>query len=282
MANVYGYLQDESSNIFIPGIPYGGKLYIGGVPSIYRDSNEALFIGGNGNHIYFRPYGVYDEGNQVAIQTDGHIIMKGMSLDRRYGRAETYQSTSETDDTMQSATESGGYMHRSGMFSVCGSSYVWYHLLNMRHRNGDGDGSSYGMQIRQSFSITSSMEVRCQSAGTWSNWHQLYKARTLYNNTSGTNGTVTLSEAATGFKFIEVFCHRENAYEMSVKFEIRTDGQVGKVQETGGSYIYFSTLICSGSNIVTNNYSRSVRITDATQTIYDTNIFYITKVVGYR
>lgn len=48
----------------------------------------------------------------------------------------------------------------------------WYNLINLRHRNGHGDGTSYGLQIRTVLTGRSPLEYRQQmgnSAG-WSDW----------------------------------------------------------------------------------------------------------------
>ena len=103
----------------------------------------------------------------------------------------------------------------------------------------------------------------------------------LYEDTTGTNGTVTLSETSANFTYIEVYFHRENAYESSVKIS-NPNGKQAKLQEIGSTYIHFSVISFVEDVIETGGYSRSVQISDGASTSYDTNIFNITKVVGYR
>lgn len=67
---------------------------------------------------------------------------------------------------------SGGLLFKSGLYSVCVDN-IWYHLLNIRHRNGYTDGVSYGLQIRCRFTIGSPLEYRQQNNGTWTEWKEI-------------------------------------------------------------------------------------------------------------
>lgn len=82
---------------------------------------------------------------------------------------------------------------------------VWYNLINVRHRNGIGDGTGYGMQIRGNFSRNPTIQTRAQDSGTWGDWRTILKLKGLYVNDSGTNGTITLNESIANFAYIEVF-----------------------------------------------------------------------------
>lgn len=82
---------------------------------------------------------------------------------------------------------------------------VWYNLINVRHRNGIGDGTSYGMQIRGKFSTNPTIQTRAQVSGTWGDWRTILTLKGLYVNDSGTNGTITLNESIANFAYIEVF-----------------------------------------------------------------------------
>lgn len=63
----------------------------------------------------------------------------------------------------------GGQLFKSGLYSVVIDN-VWYHLLNIRHRNGLTDGTLYGLQIRNRFTIGYPLEYRQQNNGTWTEW----------------------------------------------------------------------------------------------------------------
>lgn len=65
-----------------------------------------------------------------------------------------------------------GALYKSGLYSV-NVDNVWYHLLNIRHRNGLNDGTTFGVQIRNRFTAGHPLEYRQQNAGTWTEWKQL-------------------------------------------------------------------------------------------------------------
>lgn len=66
----------------------------------------------------------------------------------------------------------GGQLFKSGLYSVFIDN-IWYHLLNIRHRNGYTDGTLYGLQIRNRFTIGQPLEYRQQNNGTWTEWQTL-------------------------------------------------------------------------------------------------------------
>jgi len=68
---------------------------------------------------------------------------------------------------------------------------TWYNLINVRHRNGGGDGTSYGMQIRKILTSDGNLEIRSNYGGSWTNWTEI-----PFKTTTGT-GIVTRSSGAT-------------------------------------------------------------------------------------
>lgn len=101
--------------------------------------------------------------------------------------------------------KSGGKLNHCFVGSIH-TSDNWYNLINVRHRNGTGDGTSYGLQIRNILTSTrSSLQVRQQGSGTWGDWRSILAVQGLYVNDSGTNGTITLNESIANFAYIEVF-----------------------------------------------------------------------------
>ncbi len=51
----------------------------------------------------------------------------------------------------------------------------WYNLINVRHRNGEGDGNLYGLQIRKALTATGSpLQYRAQMGGDWGAWETVY------------------------------------------------------------------------------------------------------------
>lgn len=64
------------------------------------------------------------------------------------------------------------------------------------------------------------LQFRGDANGNWGGWENIYRCKTLYNNDSGTNGTITLSETAANFAYFEIFFSKSegnNLYRNSVK-----------------------------------------------------------------
>lgn len=66
----------------------------------------------------------------------------------------------------------GGQLFKSGMYSVYVDN-IWYNLINVRHRNGLTDGTLYGLQIRNRFTLGYPLEWRKQNNGTWTEWEAI-------------------------------------------------------------------------------------------------------------
>ena len=50
----------------------------------------------------------------------------------------------------------------------------WYDFINVRHRNGTGDGNNYGLQIRTLMQNDSgALQYRKQNNGSWYEWHTI-------------------------------------------------------------------------------------------------------------
>ena len=240
-------------------------------------SNPASFILGPGTPavaIYKNNVAIggrYDvDKTQYKMQVNGKASINNMPV------SETLELNTYDD------VEEGDYLQRSGLYTTQRlETYVWYHLINLRHRNGYGDGTQYGMQLRQPFDVTQSLELRNQHAGGWSDWHQIYKAKTLYDNPSGTNGSVELNDNVSGYKYLKIFYMRPNGMQNSVEVS-NPEGASIKLTEIGSTYLYFAQVVASGKTITTNIYNRQILISDGSSTASDANLFHIIKVIGYR
>lgn len=71
----------------------------------------------------------------------------------------------------------------------------WWSVINVRHRNGGGDGNIWGSQIAIGMSaFTDRMFFRGQYSGTWSGWREVFTSatpRVLVNNAAD-DGSTTL------------------------------------------------------------------------------------------
>lgn len=184
-------------------------------------------------------------------------------------------------------------LNKSGLYTAVIDDYYWYHLLNIRHRNGTGDGNKYGLQIRQPFDITQSLDIRSHHAGTWSSWHQIPKARTIFYNTSGTTGTVDLEEDAQYFIYMDIYFRRGSSSEYNMTRIIDPNNKLVSLinafywteralmqLEAKGVYISGKTIVPQTDGYIniegTSITSNGNVLNNATASIQ------IVKVVGYR
>lgn len=55
----------------------------------------------------------------------------------------------------------------------------WYNYINIRHRNGLDNGTSYGLQLKSGLvSTTDAIYYRHNSGGSWGNWYQIATSET--------------------------------------------------------------------------------------------------------
>lgn len=54
---------------------------------------------------------------------------------------------------------------------------AWYNTISVRHRNGQGDGNNYGMEMRSSLTNNDVLSWRQQTNGTWTDWKTFLDTR---------------------------------------------------------------------------------------------------------
>lgn len=180
-------------------------------------------------------------------------------------------------------TGHGQALQRSGLFTRVMDG-TWWNLINVRHRNGDTDGISYGMQILKHLTnVNDGLLIRSQSGGRWSDWEHIMRAKVLFDNMGGTIGTVPLSESAANFTYMEIICMRDN-WEYSSGLIAYPNGQLVNLTTTqyyagdGYGYLYPKQVLISGNNI-TVNYNK---VCSMSGFVGDDNTNKIIKVIGYR
>ncbi len=113
-----------------------------------------------------------------------------------------------------------------------------------------------------------------------------YGATTLYNNTSGTNGTITLAETAANFTFIEIF-YRIGSGSGTSSVKVDTSKNMDNISLTVGRRISGTTVQINTTTVkisaksLTHVTNGGVNV-QATPEIYTGNEIYITRVIGYR
>ena len=105
----------------------------------------------------------------------------------------------------------------------------------------------------------------------------------LYNNTSGTTGTVNLSETSANFTYIEIFYKQQEYASIfsSVKVYTPNGKQVSLVaiqSSNGGAGIVSAYVNISGTSITKQDYN--IFWTNGGNS--HTDKIYITRVIGYR
>ena len=105
----------------------------------------------------------------------------------------------------------------------------------------------------------------------------------LYEDSTGTRGTVTLNETSANFSYIEIFYGTSNSsYNISTRIAY-PNGSCCRILWTGSTYSYYKDLQISGTSI-TNYAVGRVSFKDGTydNTEDGANTLFIKKVVGYR
>ena len=167
----------------------------------------------------------------------------------------------------------------------------WYNLINVRHRNGTGDGTDFGLQIRNGLNYTKSkLQLRQQAYKTWGDWRTIQEEPTsLYDNSNGSNGSITLSETSANFKFLEIYFKNDDGLRHSSKI-YSPNGTMVQLEtidgRTNSSEVCTKvrTIKISGTSITTNTalYLNYGEHTSLNNKYLPNNKIYITKVLGYR
>ena len=112
----------------------------------------------------------------------------------------------------------------------------------------------------------------------------------LYDNSTGTNGTVTLSDSTANYDYLEIYFRTNDStnYKNSVKIYSPDNALVPlsyPLVAANGTAIYWKTktVRVSGNSIFSSDGSRYAEATiKATTSISQKNYVYITKVIGYH
>lgn len=127
--------------------------------------------------------------------------------------------------------------------------------------------------------------VRTCNTGSWSNWKRYSNEPVvLYDNNPGSNGTITLSESAANFSYMEIFVHCASDVLNSVKVpdpDGRSFSIVSKTAETSLLQLHTCIWNVSGTTISIHKGHTGNIDQDISDSWEATNLR-ITKVLGYR
>lgn len=106
---------------------------------------------------------------------------------------------------------------------------------------------------------------------------------TLYNNSSGSNGTITLSDNITNYSYVEIYFRTNDGAEFrgSQKIEVVNGTNVISLQfihpVSGNYYIKVREIQIAG-NRLTTLFSKEIY----SGGMSDSNYIFITKILGYK
>ena len=119
------------------------------------------------------------------------------------------------------------------------------------------------------------------------NVYPITQAEVLYNNATGTNGTVTLSETSANFDYIEVFYRNNDNLYSSLKVYQPNGKKItmrGALTASGTlTYIKEKNCLISGTSITPQDYVEyAIGASGISNYNGSNNLIYITRVIGYR
>lgn len=127
-----------------------------------------------------------------------------------------------------------------------------------------------------------SVQFRGCAGGTWGNWEDMYRSKILYGSTTGTTGTVTLTETAANFKKLQIFYrNNDNYYHGQEVYDPngKTIMLMSSYPDSSG-WLNTSAVKVSGTSITVSKYYHFNGLNSNLS--QELNCIYITGVVGYR
>lgn len=124
------------------------------------------------------------------------------------------------------------------------------------------------------------------SGTTWSEWFHILTSTTLYSNSSGTKGTITLSKSTANFSYIEIFFDKYGTNKMWNSIKVfEPDGKnvaLLTAAQLSSTSIQFqaSTAAISGDTIT--RAGGGANVTSSSNEVFTSTEVAIYKVVGYR
>ncbi len=146
---------------------------------------------------------------------------------------------------------------------------IWY-------RYGTADKNDYQIYVRTKFSEG------------WSTWRRLQIGDiVLYENNSGSTGTITLSDTSDNYYYLEIFYKNNDGFYSSTKVPNPNGKDVvlltsNPSNSSGRAYFKSTKLSISGTKITPESYSE-IRLDDDSVTVdTSTNMISIVKVLGWK
>lgn len=257
--------------------PYN-SYQIGGEPVI-RNTGDGTIISGKGS-IYLRPNGTTDATGQVSVDTNGNVGIKG-----------------NLDVSNKSFLRGGLYSYEVGNAEnpIGNGTLIIKRVNNTEAPNNGvvleyGNSKTWAGQLYIGDNATQGIYYNGWSNGNRGSWRRLAdEPITLYDNTNGSNGTITLSQTSANFSYLEIFYTDNAGNQMQ---SIRVASPNGKTitldciepNNSGQAYAYqrISSYSISGTSVTRKNSVYIQHNPSAVPNI-NTNVYIvIKKVLGWR
>ena len=134
--------------------------------------------------------------------------------------------------------------------------------------------------------ISSDSIAHQKSGNEYINLKEYLNPTVLYNNTSGSNSNITLSDSASNYEYIEIFFRSNDTPHNSVKIYQPNGKFVSLLTQynNGSNIVWFKIAIVtiSGASITFNNSEEVKLVSGSSPIINKTTNIYITRVIGYK
>lgn len=162
------------------------------------------------------------------------------------------------------------------------------HIVNLSWDNAYG----WDSQIAVGNGTNPFMQVRTMNGNEgWQSWHDISVSKVLYNNASGTNGTVTLSETAANFSYLEIF-FKDNVNNKYYSAKLQSPNgkstslsyieSFNQSNQNTNSFYLFSRQITINATSISTDTGHYGLVNVSGNTVLYQNRFNITKVLGYK
>lgn len=228
-----------------------------------------------------------DKAVNATLSNTGDLTITGRTISKGLKSARTFRQTNANiapDDSYSGSIEC--YGATSSMTSNK-PSIGDGHILHFHWDNTDGYDSQ--LFIRNT---TGQFMSRGSSSGTWGKWGSFPQGYSLYENLSGSNGTITLSDTIDNYKYIEIITRSNDGYIRSSKF------MVGVGSYTGHSLVDFQAntdtdllaylkvrivkLVGTTISTIGSAFKEMTFSNNSSCKVTNNNMLYIVKVIGYR
>lgn len=238
-------ISGKSGNVDVKGVvnlARNNAIQFGGVNTLRANSSNNTILSANGATMYFRPNGDVASNGEMTLDTTGNL-----QVSKFQGRPWVWD-TEDTTNTWVLVAGGGEWRHRAipatynsqtpqikmetmgGRITNANITHAYEnnraHLQLLQssasmtsnkpyadgyiiHCSWDNNGAYCG-QLYMPNNV-GHLQFRGCGNGTWGGWENIHPVKTLYDNASGTTGTVTLSESASNFSYLEIFYGKNNA-----------------------------------------------------------------------